>query len=59
MKDTGRGDIVFSNEKMLEHKEQAMRKKQIFPMAFQNYDKPLPVREFEKRLEQNTYPDKD
>ena len=32
----GRGDIVFSNEKMLEQKEQAMRIKQIFPVALQN-----------------------
>ena len=32
----GRGDIVFSNEKMLEQKEQAMRIKHIFPMALQH-----------------------
>ncbi|MBO7661992.1 MAG: GGDEF domain-containing protein [Clostridia bacterium] len=31
-----RGDIVFSNEKMLEQKEHVMRVKQIFPVALQN-----------------------
>ena len=31
-----RGDIVFSSEKMLEQKEQAMRIKQIFPVAMQS-----------------------
>lgn len=31
-----RGDIVFSSEKMLEQKEQAMRIKHSFPMALQN-----------------------
>ena len=35
-KNGGRGDIVFSNEKMLEQKEQAMRIKHSFPMALQN-----------------------
>ena len=31
-----RGDIVFSNDRMLEQKEHAMRIKQIFPVALQN-----------------------
>ena len=31
-----RGDVVFSNEEMLQRKEHAMRIKQIFPIALQN-----------------------
>ena len=35
-KSGARGDIVFSNEKMLEQKEHMMRVKQMFPVALQN-----------------------
>ncbi len=37
-KNGGRGDIVFSNEKMLERKEQAMMIRHMFPMALQNHE---------------------
>ena len=33
-----RGDIVFSSEKMLERKEQAMKIRQMFPVALQNHE---------------------
>ena len=35
-KSGARGDIIFSNEKMIEQKEHAMRIKQVFPVALQN-----------------------
>jgi len=35
-KNGGRGDIVFSNEKMLEQKEHAMKIRHIFPVALKN-----------------------
>ncbi len=35
-KSGARGDVVFSNEKMLEQKEHMMRVKQMFPVALQN-----------------------
>ena len=35
-KNSGRGDIIYSNEKMLEQKEQAMKIRHVFPMALQN-----------------------
>ena len=37
-KNGGRGDIVFSSEKMLERKEQAMKIRQMFPVALQNHE---------------------
>jgi EAL domain-containing protein (putative c-di-GMP-specific phosphodiesterase class I) len=35
-KSGARGDIIFSNEKMIEQKDHAMRIKQVFPVALQN-----------------------
>ena len=37
-KNGGRGDIVFSSEKMLERKEQAMKIRQMFPVALQSHE---------------------
>ena len=37
-KNGGRGDIVFSSEKMLERKEQAMKIRHMFPMALQSHE---------------------